>query len=89
MAHILVYRGVGVAAMAIGLGIAAFGANLIYGKKAVPLLRYTRWLAILLLVVAPIMAFLFPSSAFPYGGAWGNEAIAYMNGFIGKRHYKI
>lgn len=84
VSHLLVYRGVGIAAFAIGIWIAAFGLNMIYGKKVVPLLRYLRWLSLVLLIAAPILAYLFPSASFSFGGAWGNESVAFLNGFLGK-----
>jgi S-DNA-T family DNA segregation ATPase FtsK/SpoIIIE len=83
LSHILVYKGAGIASLAIGLAIAAIGMNLIYGKRVVPLLRYMRWVSILLILAAPVLTFLFPSSAFPLGGALGNVAIEYLNGLIG------
>ena len=83
LAHILVYNGVGIAALAIGLAIGSIGANLIYGKKALVLLRYTRWLSIVLLLLAPILTYLFPDAAFPLGGALGTVAISYLNGLLG------
>lgn len=82
-AHILVFEWVGIASTAIGLWIAAIGLGLIYGKRTIPITRYLRWLALLLLVVAPVLTYLLPDSNFSYGGAWGNEAITYMNGFFG------
>ena len=83
LAHVLVYSGVGIAALAIGMVIAAVGANLVYGNRARTLIRYTRWLSIILLLSAPILAYLFPDSAFPLGGAFGNAAISYLNGLLG------
>lgn len=83
LAHLLVYQGAGLASLVIGLWIFALGLNLIYGKRVVPLMRYLRWLSILLLVAAPVIAFLAPRTSFPYGGALGNEAITYLNGFMG------
>ena len=84
LSHGLVYNGAGIAALAIGLWITLLGMAMIYGKRMEMPMRYMRWLSIVLLVIAPILAYLFPTSDFPYGGAWGNEAIAYMNGFLGK-----
>lgn len=84
LADVLVRRGAGIAALAIGLALTSVGLNLIYGKRAVPLLRYMRWLSLLLLVVAPVLAYLMPHSAFPFGGAWGNTAINYLNDFVGQ-----
>ncbi len=83
LSHILVYKGAGIASMAIGLAIAGIGLHLIYGKRVTPLLRYMRWVSILLLLVAPILSYLFPDSTFPLGGALGKVAIEYFNGLIG------
>ena len=83
LSHILVYKGAGIASMAIGLAIAAIGLHIIYGNKVTPLLRYMRWVSILLLLVAPILSYLFPDSSFPLGGALGKVAIEYFNGLIG------
>lgn len=83
IAHLLVFRGAGIAALAVGLGIAAIGLHLIYDKRVVPLLRYMRWLSMVLLLVAPVLSYLFPSSTFPLGGALGKVAIEYFNGLLG------
>ncbi len=83
LSHALVWNGAGVAALAIGLWVGMLGLSMIYDKRIVPVLRYLRWLSILLLVLAPILAYTIPHSAFSYGGAWGNEAIAFMNGMFG------
>jgi S-DNA-T family DNA segregation ATPase FtsK/SpoIIIE len=83
LAHLLVYKSAGIASLIIGLWIVALGSSLIYGKRVLPFMRYLRWLSIILLVVAPVLAYILPNAAFPYGGAWGNEAINYMNGFLG------
>ncbi|OSZ81844.1 cell division protein FtsK [Chitinophagaceae bacterium IBVUCB1] len=84
LAHALVFKGAGVASLAIGIWVGMLGLNMIYGKRIVPIVRYLRWLSILLLIVAPILAYVLPHAGFPYGGAWGTEAIAYMNGFFGR-----
>jgi len=85
LSHLLVYKGAGIASLAIGLAIGGIGINLIYEKRALPLLRYMRWLSIILLLLAPICAYFFPppGTTFPLGGALGNVAIAYLNGFVG------
>ena len=82
--HSLVYNGVGVAALSFSLWLGVLGTHIIYGRRAAPMLRYLRWLCVVLLILAPIMAFLFPTATFSYGGAWGNEAVAYLTGLIGK-----
>jgi DNA segregation ATPase FtsK/SpoIIIE, S-DNA-T family len=80
LSHILVFKGAGIAALAIGLAIAAIGLHLVYGKKVVPLLRYLRWL----LLVAPITTYLIPHGSFPWGGALGKIAIEYLKGLLGQ-----
>lgn len=87
IAHLLVFKGVGIAALAIGIFIAALGMHLLYGRKVVPLLRYLRWLSTLLILLAPTLTYIDryirPNDPFPVGGALGNEAIRYLNGLLG------
>lgn len=84
LAHMLVYRGAGIASFVIGIWVAAIGLNLVYGSRIIPAVRYFRWLSILLLLGAPVLSFVLPDATFPFGGAWGSEAILYLNGLIGK-----
>lgn len=83
ISHILVYKGAGIASLVVGIAIASIGLHLIYEKKVVPLLRYLRWVSILLLLIAPILTYFFPDSSFPIGGSLGNITIEYFNGLIG------
>lgn len=83
ISHLLVYKWVGIASLAIGMFITIGGLGLLYGKRIIPVARYIRWSAILILLVAPLLTYLMPDASFSFGGAWGNEAIAYMNGLIG------
>lgn len=82
--HVLVYNYVGILALAISLWIALLGLYLVYDKKVIKLAKYLRWICFALLISAPILSFLFPDSEFPWGGAWGNESILFLNGLIGK-----
>ena len=86
VAHILVFKGAGVASLAVAFGITAIGLNILYGKKVLPLLAYFRWISIFLLITAPILSYLFPHSrySYPLGGALGDVSIDYFNGLIGK-----
>lgn len=83
VSHIFMYNWVGVASFAISIWITIMGLSLVYGKRIIPVTRYLRWASLLILVVAPVLTYLLPDAVFPFGGAWGNEAIAYMNGFFG------
>lgn len=82
--HTLVYRYVGILSLAIGLWITLWGLHILYDKKFSRIAKYLRWTCLLLLIAAPLMAYLMPDSGFPWGGAWGNESVAFLNGLIGK-----
>ncbi len=83
LSHVLVWKGAGIASLAIGIGILAIGVNLLYEKRAIPALRYMRWLSLVLLLTAPILVYLMPHARFPLGGALGNVLIDYLNGVLG------
>lgn len=83
LSHILVYKGAGIASLVVGIAITGVGLNLLYEKKVVPLLRYMRWVSIILLLLAPVLAYLFPHTAFPLGGYLGRNVIEYFNGLLG------
>ncbi len=83
LSHILVYKGAGIASLVIGMAIGAVGLHLVYGSKVTPVLRYMRWVSIMLLLVAPVLSYLFPHSSFPLGGRLGNGTVTYLNGFLG------
>lgn len=82
--HTMVYQYIGILSLAIGLWISLFGLYLVYDKKIAKLSKYLRWLCLLLLVIAPLLTFALPNSTFPWGGAWGNESIEFLNGLIGQ-----
>lgn len=83
-AHYLVFRGAGLASLAIGLFAVSIGLHIIYGRRMAPAMRYLRWTCLILLTAAPILAYLFPETDFPFGGALGTETVLFSNGFIGK-----
>ena len=83
ISHILVYKGAGVASLSVGIMIASLGINLTYEKKPLPILPYLRWLSITLLILAPILSYLFPNTACPLGGALGDIAIGYLINLLG------
>lgn len=84
LSHTLVYRAVGIVALAVGLWIGILGLHLVYGQRMSKASKYLRWLCLILLLAAPALAYILPNAAFPWGGAWGNESINFLNGLIGK-----
>ncbi len=83
LSHLLVYKGAGIASLVIGIAAGGLGLHIVYGSKVLPALRYMRWVSIMLLLVAPVLAYLFPDSSFPLGGRLGNGTVNYLNGFLG------
>ncbi|WP_118972157.1 FtsK/SpoIIIE family DNA translocase [Taibaiella koreensis] len=83
-AHLLVYRGVGIAALLFTVWLSAWGINLVYGRKVIPTMKWVRWMALGFLFICPLLSFAFPNSAFPLGGALGNGLVDWSNGFLGK-----
>lgn len=84
LSHKLVYDYFGILSLAIGIWVGIVGLYLVYNNKIIALAKYLRWICLLLLVAAPILTFVLPNSTFPWGGAWGNQSIIYLNGLIGK-----
>ena len=86
ISHLLVFKGAGIASLTVGIGLLGLGLNILYGRKATPLLLYMRWISILLLIVAPTLSYLFPHGtySYPLGGAFGDVTIDYLNGLLGK-----
>jgi S-DNA-T family DNA segregation ATPase FtsK/SpoIIIE len=84
MAHLFVFRGLGIAALLFTLWISAVGVNLVNGTRVIPVLKWVRWMALGFLFVCPLLSFAFPASNFPLGGAFGNGLVDWSNGFLGK-----
>lgn len=84
LSHLLVYRGAGLASLALGLWALSIGLHIIYRMRMANVMRYLRWMCLIILTAAPILAYVFPHSTFPWGGALGAEAVAYSNGIIGQ-----
>ncbi|MBS1782551.1 MAG: DNA translocase FtsK [Bacteroidetes bacterium] len=83
IAHNLVFRGAGILSILGAIWILVWGINLTLGKRVFPVLRFLRWFSIILLIGAPTLSYFIPADGFPYGGAWGNEAIDYLKSLVG------
>lgn len=83
-AHILVFRGVGIASLLFTIWLGAWGVNLVYGRIVLPIFKWVRWMALGFLFICPLFSFAFPQMTFPLGGALGNGLIEWTNGFAGK-----
>jgi S-DNA-T family DNA segregation ATPase FtsK/SpoIIIE len=83
-AHLIVFRGLGIAALLFTVWLAAVGLNIVNGKRLLPTTKWVRWMALGYLFLCPLLSFTFPESLFPLGGALGNSMIQWSNGFLGK-----
>jgi S-DNA-T family DNA segregation ATPase FtsK/SpoIIIE len=83
-AHLLVYRGVGIASLLFTIWLSAWGINLVYGRKVIHTMKWIRWMALGFLFICPLLSFIFSDSTFPLGGALGNGLVEWSNGFLGK-----
>lgn len=83
-AHLLVYRGVGIAALLFTVWLSAWGVNMVYGRRVIHTMKWIRWMALGFLFICPLLSFAFPDSTFPLGGALGNGLVEWSNGFLGK-----
>jgi S-DNA-T family DNA segregation ATPase FtsK/SpoIIIE len=83
-AHLLVFKGVGIASLLFTVWLGAWGINLINGSKVVQTGKWIRWMALGFLFLCPLLSFAFASGSFPLGGALGNGLVNWSNGFIGK-----
>lgn len=83
-AHLLVFKGVGIASLLFTIWLGAWGVNLINGSKIIQTGKWIRWMALGFLFLCPFLSFVFASGSFPLGGALGNALVNWSNGFIGK-----
>lgn len=83
-AHLLVFKGVGIASLLFTIWLGAWGVNLINGSKIIQTGKWIRWMALGFLFLCPFLSFTFASGSFPLGGALGNGLVNWSNGFIGK-----
>lgn len=82
-AHGLVYNGIGLPVLLITIWVTGVGYNLLVRKKVFLFSNWINYIALGFLFLSPILAFAFRSSAFPFGGAFGNTLIDWTSGFAG------
>ena len=83
LAHWMVYRGTGIAAVFFTLWLAGIGVNVIYGRKVLPTAKWLRWMALGFLFICPLLSLLFANYSFPIGGALGKSLVEWTDGFAG------
>lgn len=82
--HLFFYKGVGIAAYLFCYLFLILGVNGLAGKKVFRLWRNIRYLVFGLVYISTLCAFVFRFSQFPWGGAMGNTASHWLNGFLGQ-----
>jgi len=83
LAHWMLYRGAGIAAILFTLWLAGIGINIIYGQKILPTAKWFRWMALGFLFLCPLLSLLFADNSFPLGGALGKSLVEWTGGFAG------
>ncbi len=84
VSHLFFYKGFGIASYLFCYFFFILGVNAIVGRRVFRIWRNTRYIIFGLLLISTTLSFAFSSAfAFPWGGAFGNMAAAYLSGFLG------
>ncbi len=83
-AHIIFYKGFGLASFLICTFFFALGVNLLFEKKVFNLQRNAKHMVVGLVVFSMALAFVSPGSAFAFGGGVGELLCEWFNKWIGK-----
>ena len=86
IAHAFIYKGFGIASFLFCSFFFVLGVNLLFGRNMFSLKRNIKYVISGLLVLSVTFAFLFRSSRFSYGGAFGeliNEWLIKWIGVVG------
>ena len=84
IAHLFFFKSFGIASYLICSMFFILGINFLFGKKIFSLTRNLKYVLIGLLLLPVFFSFFLKSYDFPWGGAIGNYAATWLNGFIGK-----
>ena len=82
-AHFFIYNGFGLASFLICSLAFVFGANLLFGRRIFSLKRNLRYVLAGLIFFSVALAFISPSTSFPWGGAVGDLINNWLQRFLG------
>jgi S-DNA-T family DNA segregation ATPase FtsK/SpoIIIE len=83
VSHFFIYKSFGIASFLICTFFFVVGINLLFRRKVFSIWRNLKYVTVGLLVLSVVLAFLFRSNEFPYGGAVGNMISDKMTGALG------
>ncbi|WP_207492699.1 DNA translocase FtsK [Aridibaculum aurantiacum] len=83
VAHFFIYKAFGIASFLFCTFFFVLGVNLLFGRKVFSLQRNVKYVLSGLLVISVLMAFIFRSSAFSFGGAVGQLVSEWLVKWIG------
>lgn len=83
ISHLFFYRGFGVASYLICTFFFIVGSNFLFGKKMFSVARNVKYVIAGLMVLPVFFSFFLHADGFPWGGAFGNYASAWLIGFAG------
>lgn len=84
MSHFFIYKMFGLAAYLVCTFFFIIGVNLLFQKKYFSIVRNLKYVFTGLIVFSILLAFLFSSSAFPWGGAFGDLVSGKITRFFGQ-----
>lgn len=83
VSHFFIFKTFGIASFLICTFFFVVGINLLFRRKIFSIWRNLKYVTVGLLVLSVVLAFLFRSHPFPYGGAVGNMISDKMTGALG------
>lgn len=83
VSHFFIFKTFGIASFLICTFFFVVGINLLFRRKVFSIWRNLKYVTVGLLVLSVVLAFLFRSNEFPFGGAVGNMISDKMTGALG------
>jgi S-DNA-T family DNA segregation ATPase FtsK/SpoIIIE len=83
VSHFFIFKTFGIASFLVCTFFFVVGTNLLFRRKVFSIWRNLKYVTVGLLVLSVVLAFLFRSNEFPFGGAVGNMISDKMTGALG------
>lgn len=83
VSHQFFFNGFGLSSFLFCVLFFVAGVNMITGRKVFVFKRHLRYVVAGVIYFSVLLAFIGKSSAFPWGGAFGNMSVSWLNSFLG------
>ena len=84
VSHLFIYSGFGIASFLVCSFFFVCGVNLLAGRSVFSVARNLRHVLVGVILLSVVFAFLMRGASFPWGGAAGELAEAWLSGFLGR-----